>query len=183
MTLPDPRHADRESKLMVLFSEDPSTGQNIPQNFCLGFGLPDPMFLKKAGTSSPPCCLLSAILLPQQPPQGMDQIYKTQKNGENRGCKGRTERRRRREEKALQVRSKQKKGGLCSHHAGCTEGCAGVLLTAQVHSPSLNLQQGGEEGREWVGVGGCCCCRRMPEVMRTRGMDHPAQNLTGTEGG
>lgn len=50
---------------MVLFSEDPSTGQNMPQNFCRGLGLPEPRFLKKAGTSSSsaafPDCFLSAM--------------------------------------------------------------------------------------------------------------------------
>ena len=57
MTLPSlrpPLHADSASKSSVLLSEEPSTGQNMPQNFCLGLaGLSEPMLLKKAGTSSP----------------------------------------------------------------------------------------------------------------------------------
>lgn len=54
MTRPSlrPLHADSASKSSVLLSEEPSTGQNTPQNFCLGLaGLSEPMFLKKAGTS------------------------------------------------------------------------------------------------------------------------------------
>lgn len=54
MTRPSllPLHAESASKSSVLLSEEPSTGQNMPQNFCLGLeGLSEPMFLKKAGTS------------------------------------------------------------------------------------------------------------------------------------
>lgn len=54
MTRPSlrPRHADSASKSSVLLSEEPSTGQNTPQNFCLGLaGLSEPMLLKKAGIS------------------------------------------------------------------------------------------------------------------------------------
>lgn len=48
-----PLHAERASKSSVLLSEEPSTGQKTPQNFCLGLaGLSEPMLLKKAGTSS-----------------------------------------------------------------------------------------------------------------------------------
>lgn len=54
MTRPSllPLHDESVSKSSVLLSEEPSTGQNMPQNFCLGLaGLSEPMFLKKAGTS------------------------------------------------------------------------------------------------------------------------------------
>lgn len=54
MTRPSllPLHDESASKSSVLLSEEPSTGQNMPQNFCLGLaGLSEPMFLKKAGTS------------------------------------------------------------------------------------------------------------------------------------
>lgn len=54
MTRPSlrPLHADSASKSSVLLSEEPSTGQNTPQNFCRGLaGLSEPMLLKKAGTS------------------------------------------------------------------------------------------------------------------------------------
>lgn len=47
-----PRHAESASKSSVLLSEEPSTGQKTPQNFCRGLaGLSEPMLLKKAGTS------------------------------------------------------------------------------------------------------------------------------------
>jgi len=48
-----PLHAESASKSRVLLSAEPSTGQNIPQNFCLGLlaGLSEPMLWKKAGTS------------------------------------------------------------------------------------------------------------------------------------
>lgn len=47
-----PRHAESESKSRVLLSEEPSTGQKTPQNFCRGLaGLSEPMLLKKAGIS------------------------------------------------------------------------------------------------------------------------------------
>lgn len=54
MTRPSllPLHAESASKSSVLLSEEPSTGQNMPQNFCLDLaGLSEPMLLKKAGTS------------------------------------------------------------------------------------------------------------------------------------
>lgn len=54
MTRPSllPLHAESASKSSVLLSEEPSTGQNMPQNFCLGLaGLSEPMLLKNAGTS------------------------------------------------------------------------------------------------------------------------------------
>lgn len=54
MTRPSlrPLHEGGVSKSSVLLSEEPSTGQNTPQNFCLGLaGLSEPMLLKKAGTS------------------------------------------------------------------------------------------------------------------------------------
>lgn len=47
-----PRHAESASKSSVLLSDEPSTGQKTPQNFCRGLaGLSEPMLLKKAGTS------------------------------------------------------------------------------------------------------------------------------------
>lgn len=47
-----PLQADSASKSSVLLSEEPSTGQKTPQNFCLGLaGLSEPMPWKKAGTS------------------------------------------------------------------------------------------------------------------------------------
>lgn len=54
MTRPSllPLHPERAPKSSVLLSEEPSTGQNTPQNFCLGLdGLSEPMLLKKSGTS------------------------------------------------------------------------------------------------------------------------------------
>lgn len=54
MTRPSlfPLQAESASKSRVLLSDEPSTGQNMPQNFCRGLaGLSEPILLKKAGTS------------------------------------------------------------------------------------------------------------------------------------
>lgn len=49
-----PLHADSASKSSVLLSEEPSTGQNTPQNFCRGLGgLSEPTRLGKKGGTAP----------------------------------------------------------------------------------------------------------------------------------
>lgn len=47
LSITRPFPEDSESKSSVLFSDEPSTGQNMPQNFCRGWlGLELPMFWK-----------------------------------------------------------------------------------------------------------------------------------------
>lgn len=71
MTLPPaalrPLHADSASKSSVFASEEPSTGQNTPQNFCLGLlGLSEPTLWKKGGTSPAVDIFFDYFFLPAQ---------------------------------------------------------------------------------------------------------------------